>query len=93
MNHASHEFQSITREQWESGVDRHQCGLCKRDYGDPIHCASSWPLVVVIEDCYIPEFAREVVKLAQTTPAEHSYAVIHALAVFAEVGLVRERLN
>lgn len=93
MNHASHEFQSITHEQWESGVDRHQCGLCQRDYGDPIHCASSWSLVVVIEDCYIPEFARGVIELAANTPTETNYAVIHALAVFAEVGLVRERLN
>lgn len=54
---------------------------------------SSWPVVVVIEDCYIPEWAGEVVKLAANTPTETNYAVIHALAVFAEVGLVRERLN
>lgn len=93
MNHASHEFQSITRAQWESGVDRHQCRLCQRDYGDPIHCVSSWALVVVIEDCYVPEWAGEVVELARTTPTETNYAVIHALAVFAEVGLRRERLN
>lgn len=52
-----------------------------------------WPLVVVIEDCYVPEFAPDIVKLAQSTTFEQQYAVILALAVFAETRLRRERLN
>lgn len=93
MNHASHEFQSITREQRESGVDRHECRLCKRDYGDPIHCVSSWPLVVVIEDCYVPEWAGKIVEYTRKIPVDHFYAVIHALAVYEELLLTGNRLN
>lgn len=54
---------------------------------------SSWPFVIVIEDCYVPEFAPDIVKLAESTTSEQQYAVILALAVYAETGLRRERLN
>lgn len=88
-----HQFESITEEQWKSGLSRHKCALCSSDYGDPIHCESSWPLVVVIEDCFVPEWAEEIVEMSQNTSMEANYAVIHALAVYAELGLRRERLN
>jgi hypothetical protein len=52
-----------------------------------------WPLVVVIEDCHIPEYAAEIVKLTAETPDEMSYAMIHALAVYAEVKLRGAALN
>lgn len=89
----SHQFQSITEEQWKAGLSRHKCALCASDYGDPVHCESSWPLVVVIEDCFVPEWAGEIVEMSRNTPTETNYAVIHALAVYAELGLKRERLN
>lgn len=93
----SHQFQSITEEQWRSGKSRQRCAECSRDYGDPIHCASSissnYPLVVVIEDCFIPEWAGKIVELSRDTSTETNYAVLHALAALAEVGLRRERLN
>lgn len=54
---------------------------------------SSWPLVIVIEDCFIPESAGEIVKLTELQSIEESYAMILALAVYAELGLRRERLN
>lgn len=89
----SHRFQSITEQQWKSGVPRHQCAECSEDYGHPVHCESSWSLVVVIEDCYVPEWAEEIVKLTEASTAEKDYVSIHALAVYAEMGLRGERLN
>lgn len=50
-------------------------------------------MVIIIEDCYIPEFAPDIVKLAESTTSEQQYAVILALAVYAETGLHGERLN
>lgn len=54
---------------------------------------NNWPLVVVIEDCFISEYATEIMEMSQNTSIETNYAVIHALAVLAELGLRRERLN
>ena len=54
---------------------------------------SNYPLVVVIKDCFIPEWAGEIVELSRSTPLETNYAVIHALGVLAELNLRRERLN
>lgn len=88
-----HQFQSITEEQWKSGLSRHKCALCSSDYGDPVHCESSWPLVVVIEDCFAPELAREILKVEPGRSAEVNYAVIYALAVYAESELRGVRLN
>jgi hypothetical protein len=89
----SHKFQSITESQWKSGTPRSRCAECSQDYGHPVHCESSWPLVVVIEDCYVPEWAREVVKLTEGRTIEQDYGTIHALAVYAELGLRGNRLN
>lgn len=89
----SHKFQSITESQWKSGTPRHQCAECAEDFGHPVHCESSFPLVVVIEDCYVPEWAREVVKLTESIPENDSYAIIHALSVYAELQLRGHRLN
>jgi hypothetical protein len=89
----SHKFQSITEEQWKSGTPRSRCAECAQDYGHPVHCESSWPLVVIIEDCYVPEWAGEIVKLTEQSGIETNYAQIHALAVYGELGLRRERLN
>ena len=89
----SHKFQSITEQEWKSGIPRHRCAECSQDYGHPVHCESSWPLVVVIEDCYVPEYAVEIVKLTAASTAEKDYALILALAVCAELKLRRERLN
>jgi len=88
-----HRFQSITESEWKSGVPRHQCAECSLDYGHPIHCESSISPLVTIEDCYIPEWAQEIVKLTEASTMERDYAGIHALAVFAEVGLRGARLN
>lgn len=49
-----HQFQSITEQQWKSGVSRHRCAECSRDYDDPTHSVVPWPLVLVIEDCFYP---------------------------------------
>lgn len=89
----SHKFQSIPEQQWKSGTPRSRCAECAEDFGHPVHCESSWPLVVVIEDCYVPEWAREIVKLTEESEVETSYAVIHALAVYAELSLRGWRLN
>jgi len=53
----------------------------------------SWPLVVIIEDCYVPQWAEEIVKLTEESEIETNYAQIHALAVYVELGLRGERLN
>lgn len=53
----------------------------------------SYPLIVIIEDCYVPEWAGEIVKLTESSTIEQDYAGVHALAVYAEVGLRGERLN
>jgi hypothetical protein len=50
-------------------------------------------VVVVIEDCYIPERAEEIVKSVTATSTETCGATIYALAVYAEMGLRGERLN
>lgn len=89
----SHQFQSITEEQWKSGLSRHKCALCSFDYGDPVHCKSSWPLVIVIEDCFVPELAGEILEIESRGPIELSYADIYARAVYAESQLRREKLN
>jgi hypothetical protein len=89
----SHKFQSITEQQWKSGVPRHRCAECSEDYGHPVHCESSWPLVVIIEDCHVPEWAEEIVESVATTSTETCGAAVHALAVYAELGLRGERLN
>lgn len=89
----THSFESITEEQWRSGLSRHKCALCAYDYDDPVHCVSNWPLVVVIEDCHVPEFAPRILKAIESTPVETCQAAIVALAVYAEFGLRRERLN
>jgi hypothetical protein len=60
---------------------------------DPVIPVSSWPLVVVIEDCFIPEWSEEIVKSVAATSTEVTGAVIYALAVYAEAGLKGERLN
>ena len=54
---------------------------------------SSWPLVVIIEDCYVPEWAGEIVKLTEASTIEADYGSILALAILAEVNLRKERLN
>lgn len=54
---------------------------------------SNYPLIVVIEDCFIPERASEIVEMSRSTSIETNYAVVGALAVYAELGLKRERLN
>jgi len=54
---------------------------------------SSWPLVIIIEDCYVPEFAESIIKLTELSTEERDYAQINALAVYAELGLRGERLN
>lgn len=89
----SHKFQSIAEQQWKSGAPRHRCAECSEDYGHPVHCESSWPLVVIIEDCHVPEYAAEIVKLTEGVSAETAYATIHALAVYAELRLRGVRLN
>lgn len=89
----THQFQSINEEQWKSGLSRHKCALCSFDYGDPVHCESSWPLVIVIEDCLVPELAPEALESVKSKSFDTNYAMIHALAVYAELGLRRERLN
>ena len=89
----SHKFQSITEQQWKSGTPRSRCAECSEDFGHPVHCESSWPLVVIIEDCYVPEFAEEIVKLTESSTVDWDYVSIHALAVYAELGLRGERLN
>lgn len=89
----SHKFQSITEQEWKSGVPRHRCAECSEDYSHPVHCESSLPLVVTIEDCYVPEWAGEIVKLTEVSTVEKDYAMIHALAVYAELGLRGGRLN
>jgi len=53
----------------------------------------SFSLVIIIEDCYVPEFAESIIKLTELSTEERDYAQIHALAVYAEGGLRGERLN
>lgn len=90
---APHKFQSITESQWKSGFPRHCCSQCSQDYDNPVHYVSlSWP-TVIIDDLYIPECAVEIVKLAKTSTLERDYAMIHALAVYAELKLRGVRLN
>ena len=95
-----HPFVSITESERQSGIPRHQCAECSRDYGDAVHCEaalsvieSNLPLVVIIEDCFIPERAGKIVELSRSTSTETNYAVITALAAYAELNLKRERLN
>lgn len=89
----SHRFQSISEDQWRAGGDRHRCAECSLNFGHPVHCESSWPVVVVIEDCYIPEWAGGVVQQVRETPTETVEAAFHALAVYAEMKLRGAVLN
>jgi len=77
----SHQFQSVTQEQWRSGFNRHHCAFCSKDYSDPVHCESSWPLVVVIEDCYVPHAAPYVIEGVSSLD-DHSARV--TIALFAD---------
>lgn len=47
----------------------------------------------LITDCYIPLSVETILGLSRQTSPETNYAVIRALAVYAELGLKRERLN
>lgn len=88
-----HKFQSITGFQWKSGFPRHNCAQCSQDYDDPVHYVSStWPTIIT-DDFYIPEYAAEIVKLTETSTMEQDYAMIHALAVYAECKLRGAELN
>lgn len=78
-----HSFKSITEEQWKSGFNRHHCAFCSRDYSDPVHCKSSWPLVVVIEDCYVPNSARDLLSALQGLDDESCRVSIQLYALDA----------
>lgn len=43
----THPFESITEEQWKSGLSRRRCALCACDYDDPVHGISNWPLIIL----------------------------------------------
>lgn len=89
----SHKFQSITESQWKSGIPRHSCAECSQDYDDPVHFESSWPLIVVIEDCYIPELAPAAITTIAEADSE-TLAQCFAWAAFAAKANLRgERLN
>lgn len=75
----THQFQSITEEQWKSGLSRHRCALCAYDYDDPVHSMSNWPLVITIEDCFVPQSAELVVTVAAEQSSE-THAILWALA-------------
>lgn len=96
MAKVPHQFQSITEQQWKSGVSRHHCAECSRDYDDPVHVyhyvpVSQWP--VIIEDYYVSKYATQIVKLTEDYGIETAYATVHALAVYAELGLRGAVLN
>lgn len=88
-----HQFQSITEEQWKSGLSRHRCALCSHDYGDPVHCESSWPVVVVIEDCFIPESARLVLEVVSDLDDSACAATWKIAAIYADTSLIPEKWN
>lgn len=58
-----------------------------------VEISSFFPLTVTTDDLYIPEYAAEIVELVETSTLERDYAMIHALAVYAEMKLRGVRLN
>lgn len=84
-----HPFESITEEQWKSGLPRHKCALCAYDYSDPVHSVCLWPLVIVLEDTFRPESARMVVEFVGELSAEVRGVVIEVAADAAREGISR----
>lgn len=63
------------------------------DYGDPVHCESNWPVVVVIEDCFIPESARLVLEVVNDLDDSACAATWKIAAIYADVSGMPERWN
>lgn len=89
----SRQFQSITEEQWKSGLLRHRCALCSHDYGDPVHCVSHWPLVLIIDDGFRPQSAPLVLEVVGKLDDLSCQTMLVLRALAAEGNLGRERWN
>jgi len=86
----SHKFQSITEQQWKSGTPQSRCAECAEDFGHPVHCESSWPLVVV-EDCYVPEVAAPLIEGLRGLREETGLLTIRLYTIDADNRLWSQR--
>lgn len=75
-----HQFVSISAEKWRDGASRYHCEACGAHYDDVIHRQTvPWPLILVIEDCFIPQSARLVIEVA-AEQSDETLAILFALA-------------
>jgi hypothetical protein len=81
-----HEFQSISERQWRAGKNRHRCAACSCDYSNLVHLILLWPLVISIEDCYVPQSAAILIPAIQSLDDESCAVMIKLWAMDADPG-------
>lgn len=91
MTNIPHEFESITEEQWKAGRSRYRCAACRRDYQDRIHLPLLWPLVVILEDVFIPDTAADLVEGLRGVDDESLAVTIAVWAINAAEEIERYR--
>lgn len=80
-----HQFESITEKQWKDGESRYRCAVCRRDYSNSIHLLLLWPLVVTLEDVFVPNSAAALIKGLRGLDDESLAVTITLWAMDAEM--------